>query len=99
LHPKILIMLGTAVLAATAGGCGSAGPPQSTRPASGPLTIAPSSQASAPGTGHSPAATRRASRPASHGTGLLRVLAEPQAGIGLVYRLITSARSSVDLSM
>ena len=31
--------------------------------------------------------------------GFLRVLAEPEAGIGPIYQLITGARSSVDLSM
>ena len=31
--------------------------------------------------------------------GSLRVLAEPEAGIGPIYQLITGARSSVDLSM
>ena len=42
-----------------------------------------------------PAATIRA--PA--GTGHLRVLVEPQAGMGVVYRLITGARSSVNLTV
>jgi cardiolipin synthase A/B len=99
LHPKILITLGIAVLAVTAGGCGRPGPPQSSQPTSGRITIAPSSPPSALATGHSPAATHRTPRPAAGGTELLRVLAEPQAGIGPVYQLMNSARSSVDLSM
>ena len=37
--------------------------------------------------------------PVSAGAGALRVLAEPGAGVGEIYRLITGARSSVDLTM
>jgi len=37
--------------------------------------------------------------PVSAGSGALRVLAEPQAGIGPIYRLINGAKSSVDLTM
>jgi cardiolipin synthase A/B len=33
------------------------------------------------------------------GSGALRVLAEPSAGVGAIYKLITGARSSVDLTM
>jgi phosphatidylserine/phosphatidylglycerophosphate/cardiolipin synthase-like enzyme len=41
----------------------------------------------------------QAAGPVSAGSGALRVLAEPQAGVGPVYRLINGARSSVDLTM
>jgi cardiolipin synthase A/B len=41
----------------------------------------------------------QAAGPVSAGSGALRVLAEPQAGIGPVYRLINGAKSSVDLTM
>jgi phosphatidylserine/phosphatidylglycerophosphate/cardiolipin synthase-like enzyme len=41
----------------------------------------------------------QAAGPVSAASGALRVLAEPQAGLGPVYQLITGARSSVDLTM
>lgn len=41
----------------------------------------------------------QAAGPVSAGSGALRVLAEPQAGIGPVYRLINGAKSSLDLTM
>ena len=37
--------------------------------------------------------------PVSAGSGALRVLSEPQAGVGSLYSLINGARSSVDLTM
>src|ERR1700721_1680044 len=36
---------------------------------------------------------------AAGGSGTLRVLVEPSAGVGAIYRLITGAKSSVDLTM
>jgi phosphatidylserine/phosphatidylglycerophosphate/cardiolipin synthase-like enzyme len=41
----------------------------------------------------------QAAGPVSAGSGALRVLTEPQAGIGPIYRLINGAKSSVDLTM
>ena len=41
----------------------------------------------------------QAAGPVSAGSGALRVLAEPQAGIGPIYGLINGAKSSVDLTM
>jgi phosphatidylserine/phosphatidylglycerophosphate/cardiolipin synthase-like enzyme len=41
----------------------------------------------------------QAAGPVSAGSGELRVLSEPQAGLGSVYSLINSAKSSVDLTM
>jgi phosphatidylserine/phosphatidylglycerophosphate/cardiolipin synthase-like enzyme len=41
----------------------------------------------------------QAAGPVSAGSGALRVLAEPQAGVGQIYRLIDGARSSIDLTM
>lgn len=82
----ILIALAAATLAAAAGGCGSTALRQGTRTAAGRSPAAPQPAA--------PAAAARAAR-----SGFLRVLTEPQAGIGPIYRLITSARSSVDLTM
>ena len=46
-----------------------------------------------------PAPTAAPAAPVSAGSGALRVLAEPGAGMSEIYRLITSARSSVDLTM
>src|SRR5580692_4726755 len=57
---------------------------------SGPASSAPSSAAASP---------TAAPRPAATPAGGLSVLTEPQAGIGPIYRLITGARSSVDLTM
>ncbi len=46
-----------------------------------------------------PASAPLAAGPVSAGSGALRVLAEPRAGLGAIYRLITGARHSVDLTM
>jgi len=56
---------------------------------SGPASSAPSSAAPSP----------NAAPPATTPAGGLSVLTEPQAGIGPIYRLITGARNSVDLTM
>ena len=83
------------VAALAAGGCSSAGSQQAQLPASASSSAPDSSGASAAASATAPAAVHR---PAGH-AGSLRVLTEPQAGIGPVYRLISGARSSVDLSM
>jgi phosphatidylserine/phosphatidylglycerophosphate/cardiolipin synthase-like enzyme len=49
-----------------------------------------------PGTGYS---TVQAAGPVSAGSGTLRVLSEPQAGLAAIYGLINGARSSIDLTM
>ncbi len=54
-------------------------------------------QASAPATAATSASANQASQ--ATGPGQLRLLTEPAAGIGPVYRLITRARRSVDLTM
>jgi cardiolipin synthase A/B len=46
-----------------------------------------------------PAAASSLSLAAAHSAAPLRLLTEPAAGIGPIYRLITGARSSVDLTM
>ena len=88
---KILIMLTAAALTAGAGvpaaRCRSR--PHGLRRRARHPSSASSAPAAAPGTLHHPA------RPA----GSFRLLTEPGSGIGPVYRLITGARSSVDLSM
>ncbi|HEY0932189.1 MAG TPA: phospholipase D-like domain-containing protein, partial [Trebonia sp.] len=54
------------------------------------------SSGSGPGSG---SATVQAAGPVSAGSGTLRVLAEPQAGLSGIYQLITGARSSIELTM
>jgi phosphatidylserine/phosphatidylglycerophosphate/cardiolipin synthase-like enzyme len=44
-------------------------------------------------------ATHPATAAASGGSGTLRVLVEPAAGVGAIYKLITGAKSSVELTM
>jgi cardiolipin synthase A/B len=43
--------------------------------------------------------TVQAAGPVSAGSGSLRVLTEPQAGLSTIYQLITGAKSSIDLTM
>jgi len=87
---KILIMLTAAALTAGATACGAVSQQTARAASSSPSpSSASSAPAAAPGTLHHPA------RPA----GSFRVLTEPGSGIGPVYRLITGARSSVELSM
>lgn len=100
MYRKILITLCTAVVVASADGCGSASPHQSTGPGADRSSIARSSTAASSSAGQPSRPVRnRTPRPGRNRTGLLRVLAEPQAGIAPVYQLISGARSSVDLSM
>ena len=91
MYRKILIMLtAVAALAAGAGGCGSAAPRHSARPSSAPRPT--------PAATVAPAAARHRARRARRAAAL-QVLTEPQAGLGPIYRLITGARTSVDLTM
>ena len=83
-------LAGMAALAV--GGCSSA--QQAQVPASASSSVPDSSAASAAASATAPAVHRSAAH-----AGSLRVLTEPQAGIGPVYRLISGARTSVDLSM
>ena len=41
----------------------------------------------------------QAAGPVSAGSGALRVLSEPQAGLSAIYKLINGAKSSIDLTM
>jgi cardiolipin synthase A/B len=53
-----------------------------------------------PGAGSAGSASAvQAAGPVSGGSGTLRVLAEPQAGVGPIYQLINGGRSSIDLTM
>jgi cardiolipin synthase A/B len=58
----------------------------------------PSSSGAGAGSGGSSPAVQAAG-PVSGGSGALRVLAEPQAGVGPLYQLISGAKSSIDLTM
>jgi cardiolipin synthase len=60
--------------------------------------LASSGSGSGSGSGGSSSAVQAAG-PVSGGSGALRVLAEPQAGVGELYQLINGAKSSVDLTM
>jgi len=91
-YRKILITLTGAALTAGAVACGGVVQQAAQRAASSPVPAPASTSAPASG---SPVAVHR---PVRRG-GSLRVVAEPQAGIGPIYRLIAGARSSVDLSM
>jgi cardiolipin synthase A/B len=86
LYRKILITLAAAVLLSGAGACASAA-----QTGARPAVLAPGLTAAQSTSAGASAATRRAAS--------LRLLTEPQAGIRPIYRLITRARSSVDLTM
>jgi cardiolipin synthase len=60
--------------------------------------LASSGSGSGSGSGGSSSAVQAAG-PVSGGSGALRVLAEPQAGVSELYQLINGAKSSVDLTM
>jgi cardiolipin synthase A/B len=62
------------------------------------MQLASPSAASGAGGGSSSSAVK-APGPVSAGSGALRVLSEPQAGVGQIYQLIDGARSSIDLTM
>ena len=87
LSSRILIILTAAVLTASTGGCGSTTPRSAKPAASSQSPTAISAAAGARASAHNSA------------TASLRALTEPQDGIGPIYRLITRARSSVDLTM
>jgi cardiolipin synthase A/B len=73
--------------------CASATPQPSEHPTVSSRSPAPPRAASTGG----PAAVRQSTPPL--GAGSLRVLTEPQAGMGPVYELVTAAHSSVDLTI
>jgi cardiolipin synthase len=94
MYRNILIVLAASAALATGAGACSHAPSQQ---ASGqPAAAAASQQAAAPSA--SATAPTVAQHPASRAAAL-SVLAEPQAGIGPIYQLITGARSAVDLTM
>jgi cardiolipin synthase A/B len=91
---KVILALSSVALAAGAAACGGAisghGGQQG--------AASPSAAASQPVTTVAPVNAGASRGPAGLG-GSLRLLIEPQAGIGPIYRLITAAHSSVDLTM
>jgi cardiolipin synthase A/B len=94
LYRKILITLAAAALAVGTGACGSAASPQTVQTAL-PVVSSTSSAAVRSASADAPVTVHHSPRPAVS----LRLLTEPQAGIGPIYQLITGARSSVDLTM
>ena len=87
----LIVLTAAAALAVGVGACSGASSPRGAQPlASAPAPFA---------TTVAPAAVRHRARHRQRRAAALRVLTEPQAGIGPVYRLITGARTSADLTM
>jgi len=96
MYRYILIVLAAAALAVGAGACGGMPSQQSSPPA--PVTASgPAPRRSAAAT--APAVAHHAAHHPSRRASALRVLSEPRAGVGPLYRLITRARTSIDLTM
>ncbi len=95
MYRTILITLGATGLALSAAACAGTPPASSGRPPA----VSSVSPAARPGPQNAAATAPATFRRRSGSAGSLRVLTEPTAGIGPVYRLINGARSSVDLSM
>ncbi len=91
---KVALALSSAVLAAGAAACGGAVSGHGGQPGAASSSAA----ASQPVTTVTPGSAGASRAPAGR-SGSLRLLIEPQAGIGPIYRLITAARSSVDLTI
>jgi cardiolipin synthase A/B len=87
MYRSVAVSLAAVVLAASVAGCQPTSPPG---PA-GINTATPSTGSATPSTSSAPPST--GNQPG------LTVLTEPQDGIGPIYQLITSARTSVDLTM
>jgi phosphatidylserine/phosphatidylglycerophosphate/cardiolipin synthase-like enzyme len=96
MYRKILIMLAAAGLGVSVAACTSTVPGQGAASEQVTRTAAAGTPAGASRSAAVESATvRRSSSP----TASLRLLIEPGSGIGPIYRLITGARSSVDLTM
>ena len=94
MYRKILITLAAAGLGASVAACASTVPGQGTAAQQVAQTAAAGTPTSASAAVES-ATARRSSSPAAS----LRLLTEPGSGIGPIYKLITGARHSVDLTM
>jgi cardiolipin synthase len=96
MYRKILIMLAAAGLGVSVAACSSTVPGQGGASEQVAHTAAAGTPAAASGSvAVGPATVRRSSSSAAS----LRLLTEPGSGIGPIYKLITGARSSVDLTM
>jgi phosphatidylserine/phosphatidylglycerophosphate/cardiolipin synthase-like enzyme len=65
----------------------------------GPTSSSTKSHSHSSGKSSSPSSAVSAPGPVSAGSGALTVLSEPQAGLSKIYKLITGARSSIELTM
>ena len=96
MYRKILIMLAAAGLGVSVAACSGAVPGQSAASEQLAQTAAGGTSAAASRSGAAESATvPRSSSP----TASLQLLTEPASGIGPIYKLITGARSSIDLTM
>ena len=96
MYRKILIMLAAAGLGVSVAACSSTAPGQGAASEQVPQNAAVGTPAAASRSIAVESATvRRSSSP----TASLRLLTEPASGIGPIYKLITGARHSVDLTM
>jgi cardiolipin synthase A/B len=66
---------------------------------SGPTAASTKSHSHSSGKSSSSSSAIQAAGPVSAGSGALRLLSEPQAGVGQIYQLINGAKSSIDLTM
>ena len=96
MYRKILIMLAAAGLGVSVAACSSTVPAQGAAAEQVARTAASDTSAAASGSVAVESATVRRS---SSATASLRLLTEPGSGIGPIYKLITGARHSVDLTM
>jgi cardiolipin synthase A/B len=95
-YRKILITLAAAGMGASVAACSSTVPGQNTESQQAATTAAAGTSAAASRSVSVASATeRRSSSPAAS----LRLLTEPGSGIGPIYKLITGAKHSVDLTM
>lgn len=67
--------------------------------AASPTASSHSDKSGSSGSSGSGSSTIQAAGPVSAGSGALRVLSEPQAGLSAIYALINGARSSIELTM
>jgi cardiolipin synthase A/B len=95
-YRKILITLAAAGLGVSVAACASTVPAQGAASAQVAQTAAADTSAAASGSAAVQSATERLS---SSAAASLRLLTEPGSGIGPIYKLITGARHSVDLTM
>jgi cardiolipin synthase A/B len=91
MHRNVLVVLAAGALAGGLGACSSAPSQQSAQPSS--------TRAAATGPASSAGTAAHARHHSAHRAARLRMLTEPQAGIGPVRRLISRAHRSLDLTM